>query len=109
MFTQILLEVYCTKKHNINLSAKKPFFCESEECIPSYNCLLNKCPFVEFTSHENALCYIDNNSEATEIISLGGEMLKNNIDEATAKALWKEIAVKKINEAYEEYLTAMEL
>ena len=45
-----------------------------------------------------------NNTIAEEIVSLGGEMVPDSCEEAQAQLLWKEIAVKKINEAYEEYM-----
>lgn len=90
MLNHILLEVYCTKNCDENIAKEKPIFC-SGEFVARYNCLLNKCPFFAFTSHENALCYINENSEAEEIISLGEE------DDLL---LWKEISKKKIEEAY---------
>lgn len=97
MFNHILLEVYCTKNYDENLSKSQPTFCCSDECMPKYNCLFNKCPFISFTSHENALCYINENSEAEEIISL---------DQNDNLQLWKEISKNKMNEAYDCFVNA---
>lgn len=97
MFNHVLLEVYCTKNYDENLPKNKPEFCCSDNCTPNYNCLLNKCTSVAFTSHENALCYVNENSETEKIISLGEE---DNLQ------LWKGISLKKIDEAYECFMRA---
>ena len=107
MFTHILLEVYCKKNHEKGICEDSTPLCESKNNIPQYSCLLNKCPFVMFTSHENALCYINQNSEAEEIISLGGEMC-DAVDESSAKLLWEEIAKQKIDEAYTTYMSKVQ-
>ncbi len=99
MFNHILLEVYCTKCRDENIEKKSPEFCNSEEYIPQYSCLLNNCPFACFTSHENALCYINNKSEAKKIISIG-EQTDN------CEKLWEKISCQKIDEAYELFTDA---
>lgn len=104
MFKHILLEVYCAKNHKTCNNDVSAPFCKSENFVPNYNCLLNNCPFVMFTSHENALCYINQDSEATEIISLGGEMYKEGLDDALAQSLWETISKQKICEAYNDYM-----
>lgn len=104
MFTHILLEVYCAKNHKVSNSDVPIPFCKSENFVPEYNCLLNNCPFVMFTSHENALCYINQDSEATEIISLGNEMYKEGFDSKLAQSLWEKISKQKICEAYNAYM-----
>ena len=96
MHNHILLEVYCTKEYDENINKAAPEFCKSSERIPGYDCLLNACPFATFTSCENALCYIDNKSQATKIISLGDESGEN-------LSLWEQICSEKIKEAYSEY------
>ena len=96
MYNHILLEVYCTKEHEENINKAAPEFCKSSERIPNYYCLLNTCPFASFTSHENALCYIDNKSQASKIISLGNESGEN-------LSLWEQICSEKIKEAHKEY------
>lgn len=106
MFTHILLEVYCGKKDNL-LLGKEPFACVSEDCVPIYECLINKCPYVSFTTHENALCYVNDRSEANDLISLGGEMLPNYVDKQAAIRLWKKISQNKILEAYEQYMSSI--
>lgn len=104
MFNHILLEAFCTKDYDENQHKNRPDFCMGEDNIPQYSCLQNNCPFFNFTSHENALCYINENSEAEEIISLGGEMFFENMN---CDLLWKEISIRKINEAYSEYMDKM--
>lgn len=99
MFNHILLEVCCTKNYDENLSKDKPSFCCSDDFIPKYDCLLSKCPFASFTSHENALCYINENSEAEEIVAFGEE------DDLP---LWKEISKNKIEEAYDCFIKSKE-
>jgi len=99
MFNHILLEVYCTKNYDENIGKDTPEFCCSNELTPRYDCLFNKCLFVSFTSHENALCYVNEKSEAEKIIVLSEE---DNLQ------LWKEISIKKINEAYDCYMKANE-
>lgn len=106
MYTHVLLDVYCF--HGEHSDSAIPDYCPCKgfgaELTPGYECLFNNCPFVSFTSHENAMCYINKKSEAEEIVSLGEDWLDenfkcipNNIE------LWKQIAVRKIKEAYEEY------
>lgn len=97
MFNHILLEVYCNKNENAN-------DCGTESRMPCYNCLINKCPYVSFTSHENAICYINEHSEASEIIALGGDMLPHNVDKQLATQRWEQISRSKIQQAYEEYM-----
>lgn len=103
MVNHILLEVFCTKDDDKSLE-----FCDSKKCIPNYECLLKKCPFLSFTSHENSLCYTDENSEVVNIITLGGEMLTPASHNADVKTLWKEICSTKINEAYQDYMRAVQ-
>ncbi len=97
MLNHILLEVYCTKNYDENIGKDKPEFCCSNDLKPKYECLFNKCPFLAFTSHENALCYVNEKSEAEKIFAL---------DEEKNLELWKEISLKKINEAYNDYTKA---
>ena len=104
MFNQILLEIYCGKKFDNNLEYSFPCYCPNKDSIPNYLCILNKCPFCVFAPCENSLCFINDKSEAEEIISFGGEMLGDFIDNADAKKIWKTIAVNKINEAYDAYM-----
>ena len=73
MINHVLLELFCLKSRDD----------KTKECnldCPAYECLVKKCPYCSFTSHENALCYVDNLANASHIISLGGEMLPNNIN-----------------------------
>lgn len=104
MFNHILLEVYCTKDEESNI-AEASVNCCSENCLPGYRCLANNCPYICFTTHENAICYINETSEASDIIALGGDMIPQNINEELATQLWKQISRSKIQQAYEEYMS----
>ena len=96
MFNHILLEVYCTKDYDENKGEPTPSYCDSTNYTPHYSCLLNKCPFVTFTSHENALCYINDMSEAKKIISLPSDKKEDIV-------LWEKVSCEKIDEAYDNY------
>ena len=64
MINHVLLELFCLKKDDRdNLDCKND--------IPTYDCLVKGCKFCTFTSHENAICFINNRGGADEIISLG--------------------------------------
>ena len=99
MYNHILLEVYCLKGTDENEAKKRPDFCTSTDCQPQYNCITNKCPFMAFTSCENALCYLNQSSETDVIISLGEDSYTTE-----QLLLWKQISHKKIDEAYDEFL-----
>ena len=105
MFKHILLEVYCHK----DVGQEIPSFCESHGIIPGYYCILNHCMHMSFTSHENALCYINEKSTAEEIITLGGEMTPESVNECESIELWRTISVCKINEAYDEYMKQLKI
>jgi hypothetical protein len=101
---QILLEIFCFK--NIDDYAKEPYpsFCCSKEGNPSYNCLLNGCKYLSFTTCENTLCYVGANSDIEYGISFGGEMLPDNKCDHKLKEKWRSIALSKIDEAYDNYM-----
>lgn len=105
MVNHILIELFCRRNYDANSPIEIPPFCKSDDCSPKYKCLLNKCPYLDFTSHENALCYINENSETEEIITLGGEMLfDESNDSEKERLLWKQISLQKIEEAYQIYM-----
>ena len=93
----VLLEVFCIKTDAENIVD-----CKTNR--PTYECIVKGCKYCTFTSHENALCYIDNSASASHIISLGGEMLPDNVDEQEAEALWEKISHEAIEKAYEKYM-----
>lgn len=73
--------------------------------VMCYETYYSKSIYCTFTSHENALCYVDSFSNAVEIISLGGEMLPENVDRDEAReALWEKISREAIAEAYDKYM-----
>lgn len=45
-----------------------------------------------------------NLANASHIISLGGEMLPNNINKQKAEELWEKISIEAIDSAYEKYM-----
>ena len=90
----ILLETYCKKHFQENESKDSPVFCD-RNYIPEYKCIANNCPYLDFTSAENAFTYIGKDSSSKEEI-----LLSNDAD----LHLWETICRKKINEAWEEYI-----
>ena len=101
---QILLELFCMKKTDKCIDAPLPSFCQNNTDIPSYHCLANGCKYVDFTTCENTLCYVGNCSDVEYGISFGGEMVQKSDCENLLKEKWKSISVRKIDEAYDEYL-----
>lgn len=97
MINHVLLELFCLKSRED----------QTKECdldCPTYECLVNKCPFCSFTSHENALCYVNDQGYANHIISLGNEMLPQCMNPNDAQKTWEKIAVEAIEEAYDKYI-----
>lgn len=90
----VLLETYCKKHFAENKSKELPVFCAGNY-IPGYKCILNHCPYLDFTSAENAFAYIGEDSSSKEEILLG--------DHADLQ-LWETICRRKLNEAWEEYI-----
>ena len=91
----ILLEAYCTKHFSGNESKAPPVFCDQND-IPTYKCIANNCPYLDFASAENAFTYIGKDSSSKEEILL---------DSDADLQLWEKICRKKINEAWEEYIS----
>lgn len=89
----VLLETYCLKHFAENKSKEFPDFC-SGDCIPGYSCMIHNCPYLDFTSAENAFTYIGKDSSSKQ------EILLSSDDDLT---LWERICRKKIDEAWEEY------
>lgn len=102
MLNHVLLEVFCLKNTDANVDAPRPDFCQNKGEYVSYHCLFNKCPYASFTSCENTLCYIGPDSSMEEGILFGGDMEEGNADVGVDQ--WREIAIAKINEAYEEFM-----
>ena len=98
MFNHILIEAYCLKKDNDKTDCPVDY-------IPQYSCLFNRCPYLGFTSHENAFCYVNEKSEAEYSIAYGGEMITPKLSVESAILLWKQISKNKIEEGYQEYLS----
>ncbi|MBQ3490468.1 MAG: hypothetical protein IJA86_07755 [Clostridia bacterium] len=89
----VFLETYCRKHFAENESKDSPDFCASN-CVPCYTCIQNNCPYLDFTSAENAFAYIGEDSSSKEEILL---------DKDADLLLWEKICRKKIKEAWEEY------
>ena len=97
MYNHIMLEIYCMK----NADSK----CNNEavQCdnVPKYECLENKCPYLAFTSYENCLCYVNQNSICEKSIALGENIIDTQKD---SLSMWRNISFKKIDEAYDEFI-----
>ena len=57
-----------------------------------------------FTTCENTLCYIGENSDVEYGISFGGEMVAGSKCESQLKEKWQSTALRKIDEAYGDYM-----
>ena len=102
MLNHVLLEIFCLKDTDYNQDKDLPEFCP-EVRAPGYHCLQYRCPFLDFTSCENTLCYINHKAEMDVGILFGGDMesSENNAEELK---LWKDISVDAVNRAYETYM-----
>lgn len=89
----IFLETYCLKNFSENQFKPVPDFC-SGNCVPGYSCLVNQCPYLDFTSAENAFTYIGADSSSKEEILLAPD---------EDLSLWESICRRKIQEAWKEY------
>jgi hypothetical protein len=96
----VLLEVYCWKDEHPE--APYPPFCPTKGKYAAYPCLFHKCPYVDFTSCEDTLCYIGREADEVYGISFGGDMEEG--PSAVGVDTWEQIAVAKIDEAYEEFM-----
>lgn len=100
-----MLETYCgvdPKKDKI------PKFCISKAKKTGYHCYENECKFKSFTKVTNQISYLNENGESIYDIGFGGDMYPDDFDENKTKELlevWKEICKRKIDEAFEEYMT----
>ena len=102
MLNHVLHEVFCLKNTDENVDAPCPEFCQNKGEYASYHCLFHECPYAAFTSCENTLCYIGHDSSMEEGILFGGDMEAGNSNIGIDQ--WREIAIAKINEAYEEFM-----
>ena len=113
MMSHVLLEAFCTFDWGDETKEDRSSVCVSKSGYPSYQCFWHKCPHLAFTSCENAICYVGEDSMAEEIIMFGGEMehdynCTDGIQEKELSLsklkLWESIAKKKVNEAYDDYM-----
>ena len=102
MLNHVLLEVFCFKNTDANADTPCPEFCRNKGKYASYHCLVNRCPYLDFTSCENTLCYIGHESDMERGILFGGDMEAGNPSVGIEQ--WREISIGKINEAYEQFM-----
>ena len=104
----VLLEIWCNKNLDWNSNDTKPFpeFCKNRGEYASYDCLFHKCPFVDFTSCENTLCYINENSEMEQGILFGGDM--GGEDDTAGIERWKNMSIDAIERTYQEFMESKE-
>lgn len=101
----ILLEAFCLKDSDEHAHKERPDYCPGAPCLsdseldPGYACFLNGCPFLDFTSCENTICFSDQRSEMGYGILFSPEMTE------AQQQTFEEIATRKINEAYEECIS----
>jgi hypothetical protein len=96
------LEVFCLKAAEENEGKPLPEYCNAPK-VPSYECLRRKCPYLDFTSCENTLCYINERSEIETGILFGGDMECEG-DNTQNLNIWKTISIDAVNASYEKYM-----
>lgn len=109
-FIHLLLEVNCSYGWFGEANCNIPDFCKKGVKRPGYHCLENDCPFRTFTYADNEICYAGELGEVPSDehwIGFGGEMDSHDNDERSKKelvSLWETICIKKVQEAYEEFM-----
>lgn len=102
MLNHVLLEVVCMKNSDCYADDPIPDYCRTKCEYACYHCLLNSCKYLDFTSCENTLCYIGEDSDMEHGILFGGDMEEGEptigVDE------WRRIAFAKIDEAYHQFM-----
>jgi hypothetical protein len=106
-FTHLLMEVYCdcNKKNS-----DKPKFCLNGINKPGSHCFENNCKFLSYTECANEIAYVGHDSIVEswdQCVGFGAEMEPDSKDEQERENLinkWKEICIKKISEAHDEYM-----
>lgn len=103
-YSHIMLETYC----GIDIEKDKiPKFCILGAKKTGYHCYENDCEFKACTKVPNQISYVDENSVCRYDIGFGGEMCPDDFDDDKTKELlkiWKEICIKKIDEAFDEFM-----
>ena len=101
----VLLEVFCLKKIDGNVSKPCPEFCTAAEdpeypgdLEPGYHCLANRCPFVDFTTCENTFCYINESSEMEHGILFDCESYPDKVGR------WKQMSVEAVDRTYDDLM-----
>ena len=102
MLNHVLLEVFCLKDTDRFAGESLPADCPTKGTYAGYHCLHSKCKYLDFTSCEDTLCYIGPESDMQHGILFGGDM--EDGDPTVGVDQWREIAIAKINEAYEQFM-----
>lgn len=114
MIVHLTIEVSCdytTEQTDNNM----PSFCEYGIKVPGYHCMFNSCPYVAFTDAPYEIAYAGKKGEINMYdefswAGFGEDMNPAETDiEITnrLKNIWKKTCVKKIEEAYMEYMKKM--
>lgn len=98
----LLLEIICTCKEN------QPEYCEYGINKTDIHCIENRCEFLKYSNCKDELVYskdgiIENKSFCANIKSDLSKIKNKKIREQHIKK-WREISLKKINEAFDEYM-----
>ena len=102
MLNHVLLEVVCLKNTDQHANEPLPAGCKTRGAYANYDCLCTRCKYLDFTSCEDTLCYIGSQSDMEHGILYGGDMEEGNPNVGAAQ--WREIAIAKINEAYDAFM-----
>lgn len=103
-FNQLLLDVFCFKQLQANKNKPVPVFCQSsDDFVPTYNCIFNDCPYVGYKTTRNALTYTNTDGEVEKILSLSQERDTDGFVEPEIEEKWKEISLKALQQARDEF------
>lgn len=104
----LLLEVYCDCK--IEKGHLQPSFCILGANRPGAHCFENVCEFLSYSNCMNEIAYVGEQGiveKLDDFIAFGVEMeeiCNGDIERKRCLKRWREICLKKIAEAYEEYM-----
>lgn len=109
-YKHILLEIYCGFNKRRDKFLKPPEYCRYGVDYPGYHCFDNECPHKSFTQSPNEFAYAGEFGEVKDgnsFVGFGGEMEPDDDDEIERTKLlkiWEDISIKKIDEAYIEFM-----
>ncbi|WP_103109518.1 hypothetical protein [Brevibacillus reuszeri] len=114
-FTHLIVELHCLytidEQEQVN---PVPPFCKNGVRKPGYHCLAEKCKYSGHAPAPLEIAYSDKLGEVDSDawIGYGGDMEPDPYNSKMVTELkesWKSLCKKKVNEAYEDYMTQHKL